>query len=398
MFPIKNGAIINQRAFHYFIKLVYKSVARPGYPTALIIASSSRWARSHIELLTQYVFESLHVPGFSLVPCGLASAFAFALQDALVIDVGLDKTEITPVLEFAVVNQAQRIIDLGGSSINKELGKLLPDLTEQQIEDLKKSNIYEVLSEDDTKNSWFGQQETNAKNPDEDGIIDVAAIVASGRTREILAERERQKGQPSDEPEKSNMDREFNTFIDSDGKVIEVGKQRFHGTENLIERITLEVGRVVQNVDQVNRRQDLWDNLVILGRGSSVKGFKEALISSLNTRYLINRPTTYSELPSTFNTGHNTPSGGTPMYNGGSNNIHLANAHQGHGQSPTSIRSAKMPEYFSDWKGRGWEDAAFLGMEIAARPIFTGSVENTFVSMNDYNEVGPTSIWDIGVF
>jgi actin-related protein 9 len=397
VYPIRNGAIVDQKAFHYFIKLVYKSIARPGYPTALLLASSSRWTRPQIELLTQYVFETVRVPGFSLVPSGLAAAFAFALQDALIIDIGHGKTEITPVLEFAVVSQAQKVIDFGSSNINLELSKLLPELTVQQIEDLKKSPIYEVLSEDDTKNSWFGQQETN-RSTEEDGVIDVAAIVASGRTREILAERERQKANPTDQPEQSNIDREFNTFTDSNGKSIEVGKQRFHGTEALIEQITLEVGKVVQKIDQVNRRQDLWDNLVILGRGSSVKGFKDALVSSLNTRYLINRPTTYSELPSTFNTGHNTPLGGTPMYNGGGgNSLHLAQAHQGHGQSPTSVRPAKMPEYFPDWKGRGWEDAAFLGIEIAARPIFTGSVENTFVSKNDYNEVGPTAIWDIGI-
>lgn len=397
VYPLKGGTIVDQAAFNYFIKLVYKSIVRPGYPTALLVVGSARWTRPQVECLTQYIFETIRVPGFALLPSGLAVAFAFALQDALIIDIGQDKTEITPVLEFSVVSQAQRVVDVGGSFINQHITQHLPDLMAQQVEDLKRSPIYEVLSEDDTKNSWFGQQENS--NPEEDGVIDVAAIVASGRTREILAERERQKHNSGGKQEPSNMDREFNSFTDSSGKRIEVGKQRFHGTEPLVERITLEVGKVMQKIDQVNRRQDLWDNLVIVGRGSCVKGLKDAILSSLSTRYLINRPTTYSELPSTFNTGHNTPlTGGTPIYNGvGGGGANMQLAHQGHGQSPTSIRPAKLPEYFPEWKGRGWEDSVILGAQIAARPIFTGSVENTFVSKNDYNEVGPTAIWDIGV-
>jgi hypothetical protein len=37
--------------------------------------------------------------------------------------------------------------------VTEEIHELLPDLSLEQCEDLKRSHIYEVLSEDDSKNS-----------------------------------------------------------------------------------------------------------------------------------------------------------------------------------------------------------------------------------------------------
>uniref|UniRef100_A0A060T483 ARAD1C02574p n=1 Tax=Blastobotrys adeninivorans TaxID=409370 RepID=A0A060T483_BLAAD len=398
IYPIKSGAITDVDAFNYLLKIVHKAALNKfGSMVAvpLLLVSSPRWKRRQIEQITQYVFETMKVPGFTIIPNALAAAFAHGLSDALVIDVGKDKTEITPINESAVVEHAQRVIDIGGSDINHHLGKSLPDLTPSQVESLKCSSIFEVLNEYDTKNSWFAlntQPVEQNRGEEDDGVVDVAAIVSSGRTREILEAREREKitGQ-SKEDEVPNMDREHNTFVDNNNKMIEVGKQRFHGTENLVAKITEAVGDVVKLVDQVNKRQDCWDNVIIVGRGSGVKGFKEALYVALQTRYVILRSTTYSEVPSTFNTGgQNTPNGaGTPFYG----NAQIGN--QGHGQVPTSIRLAKMAEYFPEWKGHGWEDVAFLGAEIAAKQIFTGSLDNVFVGRSEYNDVGPNAIWDV---
>jgi actin-related protein 9 len=230
---------------------------------------------------------------------------------------------------------------------------------------------------------------TSADNPEDEGIVDIAAIVSSGRTREILEERERAKKAGEKKPaEPTNMAREFNSFVDRHGTEHQVGKERFHGTEKLVAKISLAVGEVVKQIDQVNRRQDVWDNLIFIGRGGMIKGLKEELVTSLQNRYLISRPTTYSELPSTLNTGQNTPT--TEMIYSQHSSLH-----QGHGQSPTSIHVAKMADYFPEWKGHGWDDAAFLGAQIAAKQIFTGPVEGKFMPRRSYNDYGPSEIWDV---
>lgn len=356
--------------------------------TALLLLTSEPWNRLQIENITQYVFETLKIPAFSILPTSLSATFAYGVQDAVVIDVGKDKTEITPVIEYTPITVSQQTIKYGSSLINKYLEKNLPDLTPGQVEDLKKSDIYEVLSEDAAKNSWFGLNDMpDTKTTEDDGVIDVAAIVTSGRTREILAEREKEKHQKPGEKEKANEDREFNTFTDSEGKIIQVGKERFHGAEELIDKIASSVGEVLKHLHNVNGRQECWDNVIIVGRGSSIKGFKEALLFSLQSKFVISRPTTGSELPSMFNTGYNTPTGlGTPSYSRGG---------QGHGQVPVQIRVPKTLDYFPEWKSHGWEEASILGAQIAAKQIFGGSVDGTYVSRTDYNEMGPPSIWDI---
>lgn len=386
IYPLQNGRIVDLPAFLYLIKLVYKSAAKKAQSIsnpALLLVVSGNYTRLQTEEITRYVFESIGAPGFYVLSNALAAAFAYASQDALVIDIGKDKTEITPVLDFSPVSAAQSILTIGGNNINENLQKLLPDLSQSQIETLKLSPIYEILTADEHKNSWFALNPSNEPDKDE-GIVDVAAIVTSGRTREILEEREKEKqGEPKKE-EPPNMDREFNTFVDDDGKVIEVGKQRFYGSEELIDRICTAVGQSTKKIDMVNKRQDLWDNIIIIGNGSRVKGLKEALLTSLQERFLVSRASSYPD-SSGFNSSYNSP---TPSA------LYTA-SNQGHGQSPSSMKVLKMSEYFPEWKGVGWEDASFLGAEIAAKQVFGGSADNACVTRREYNEIGPSSIWDI---
>lgn len=458
IYPIKAGKIVNLPAFNYLLyevlififtrfffffsliriinhhffkyrKLIYRAVINslprlnPPPLTAILLLTSHQWSRLQIEHITQYIFETLNVPAFATIPTSLCASFAYAVQSAIVIDIGKDKTEITPIVEFAPVGVSQRTIPYGSSSINSQLKKKLPKLTDIQIEALKRSDIYQVLSEEATKSSWFGINDPHgiskpsAKNDEEEGVVDVAAIVTSGRTREILAQREREKQQAIDdekagvvkEKEKPNEDREFNYFqspdLPADSPSIKIGRERFQGTELLTDKISDAVGDVLKHLDEANKRQDCWDNVIIVGRGSNIKGLKEEIFFSLQTKYLISRPTMGSELPSMFNTsGYNTPSNngpGTPNPYGGTpstplpSNSGSSSQHPGHGQVPTQIRFAKQLEYFIDWKNYGWEEAPFLGAEIAAKQIFGGAVEGTFITRTDYNAVGPSAIWDI---
>lgn len=396
-------------------------VTNPPQLTSILLLTTHGWHRLQLEHITRYVFETLNVPAFSILPTSLCASFAYAVQSAIVIDIGHEKTEITPIVEFETVSLSAKIIPYGSQLINKNLKKLLPDLTDVQIETLKRSDIYQVLSEEAAKSSWFGINDTNfskysssSSDPDkieDEGVLDVAAIVTSGRTREILKKREKEKERAAskdkaqEEEEKNNEDREFNSFytpdlpVDSPQQPIRVGKERFRGAEDLVDYIVTATGQVLKHMTQTTKRQDCWDNVIIVGNGSSVKGLKEAIYFDLQERFLITRPTTGSEIPSMYPSGYNTPSGGmpgTPLSHGNSvTPMPTSGQTQGHGQVPTQIRIAKMPEYFPEWKNYGWGEASFLGAEIAAKQLFSGVMEGTFVSRTDYNAIGPSVIWDI---
>jgi actin-related protein 9 len=168
---------------------------------------------------------------------------------------------------------------------------------------------------------------------------------------------------------------------------------------------------------------------------TNLKGFKDALMATITSKYLISPSSATiftSELPSNFTTpvgtGANTPQPGMPMMqqpmmNMGSSQVNplllqattgmnpayqqlqpnnpyiqhqLPTLHSGHSQSPTSIKVAKMPEYFPEWKDAGFDEAAFLGAQIAAKVVFIidqGSSKG-FLMRSDYNELGPSGIHD----
>jgi len=158
-------------------------------------------------------------------------------------------------------------------------------------------------------------------------------------------------------------------------------------------------------------------------------GFKEALLATIQTKYLISPSSATiftSEIPSNISTptgtGANTPQpqlgphGGPPshvnpllyaattaqtqhlMPHGGNALMPgmSHNTHSSHGQTPTSVKLAKPPEYFPEWKDVGFDESAFLGAQVAAKVIFVvdQGQNKGYMTRPDYNEQGPSAIHD----
>ncbi|KAK9490497.1 actin-domain-containing protein [Lipomyces doorenjongii] len=391
IYPIRKGIIQDMDALLYLIESLYRTTtnADTNSPFApILLTCNSEWQPKQIEDIITHMFKKVHVPAVTIIPESLAALYAYALQIACVVNVGEEKTEITPIIDFNIVESAQAVVEIGGKDINRALQSLLPTLQTYQIEDLKRSPIYEVLN--DKSMSFFGEPSAPATSSVEDeGIVDVAAIVANGNAREILAQREQKKSSKQVELKNSEMPR--NSFIDSKGQKVEVGTERFKGTEDIIERLSHEIGNVIGKLDDIARRGDCWENIIIVGGPTVIKGFVDAMLLSLQEHFLITRGTTYSELPS----GLNTPGYGTPPTTPAVYGQTL-----GHGQVPTMIKIAKMAEYFIGWKGHTWEDAPFLGSQIAAKQIFTpgiASIDGAYISREDFAERGAREIWNLGL-
>ncbi|KAF1987153.1 hypothetical protein K402DRAFT_462876 [Aulographum hederae CBS 113979] len=224
---------------------------------------------------------------------------------------------------------------------------------------------------------------------------------------------------------------------------IEVGTERFQAASGgILEKIADGIHRTISAVENVNRRSELWESLIILGNGSKTRGFKEALMATIQTKYVISPSSATmftSELPSNLSTpagtGANTPQpqlgphgvGGPgtgtgvnplllaattaqnphlqpqpPQSNGmstpgGPPSLHQPpNMHSSHGQTPTTVRMVKVPEYFPEWKEAGYDEAAFLGAQTAAKVLFIvdQGVSKGFMTRSDYNDEGPRGISD----
>ncbi|VEU22799.1 DEKNAAC103864 [Brettanomyces naardenensis] len=401
VYPIKKGEIVNVDALNFLFKSIVKSVIRDR-PLILLdsisftlVQSSQKWSPSAIETITNYVFEVLQLAAFAIVPSALCSMFAFgSFPNACVIDVGFEKAEISPIVDFQVYAPATVFVNEGGNSINEKLQRLLPNLTAAQIETLKKSPIFEHLSEEDAKASFFSVEDLlddkKGKESEDEGVLDIAAIVTSDKpTREILAEKERQKKQKGKKHEelKSNSELETNSFIDDQGNSIEVGKERFQGCGELIDSISNAIYKALSKVPDVKRRQKCYDNLVICGHTTAIRGFKEELLVKLYSKFSVG-----TDLDKLGKSQQNQDQQGAAFRNESSSlidEISLA-------QAPKRIKVVPKPEYFSTWKKVGLEDCAFLGGEIMCRQIFGGSGNSElYLSKEEYYDKGPMGIWHV---
>lgn len=209
---------------------------------------------------------------------------------------------------------------------------------------------------------------------------------------------------------------------------IEVGLERFEAASGgVLERLADVIYRTISSVEEVNKRSELWDSLIVVGNGSKVRGFKEALLATIQAKYLISPSSATiftSELPSTLSTpiatGSNTPQPGgmMPHASSGVNPLlyaattaqvpqmglpggglpgHVSHSmHSSHAQTPTSMKLAKIPDYFPEWKDVGYEEAVFLGAQVAAKVLFITDqgLSKGYMTRTDYNEQGPQGIHD----
>jgi actin-related protein 9 len=156
-----------------------------------------------------------------------------------------------------------------------------------------------------------GTQTENNENgggDDDEGVLDVAAIVTSGNTNEFLAKREKEKATKKSAAEQAanraarlpNAKRETITFqfeefarINDSAQYIrqrrdvEVGVERFllttagqermeRGSNGVLEDLAAQIHHTIMAVPDAAKRGDLWDNLIIIGNGSRIRGMLTA--------------------------------------------------------------------------------------------------------------------------
>ncbi|KAK5998467.1 Actin-like ARP9-like protein [Cladobotryum mycophilum] len=238
---------------------------------------------------------------------------------------------------------------------------------------------------------------------------------------------------------------------------IEVGLERFtFADREEIDRIVSTIYRAVQGIEDMYMRPACWENLVFVGNGARLRGLKDNILQTLQARHLISPSTATmftSELPSNVatpaGTGSQTPTGSftgaphqlpssgvnpllqaattastlgaaaaaaaataTPAATSaavqaatpqpGSEAAGPASSHHFHSQTPTTIKTANLPTYLSEWTKNGFEESMFLGAQVAARIAFClhsnidaqGVEAQRMMSLSrvDYNELGPKAI------
>ncbi|KAK3190426.1 Actin-like protein arp9 (SWI/SNF complex component arp9) [Lecanicillium sp. MT-2017a] len=255
-FPIRGGHIVEMDAFLAFLDHVHGLLTTTYHNTPIMLMASPQWTRPDCESIARYIFEKTRTPALCIIHSGIATQYGLKYPNMTVIDVGYEKVDVTAIYDGSVVNETdvgaadgdEEIS--GGQVFTKRLQKLLAskDFTYDMAEQLKKSTICEVLPYVGTsetlsdlpvstvsaaaaaaaptsapgtqpaaggdapaqeqqkptnqQNNGGDDEGTENENNDEDGVLDVAAIVTSGQTKEFLArkEQEKTKGKPGRKP------------------------------------------------------------------------------------------------------------------------------------------------------------------------------------------------------
>lgn len=239
VFPLRDGRVVNWSCFFALLTHVYNTLSPP-FHTPILVISQPAWTAQDHETLTQFFFEKFKTPAFCLMDSALALCYAFAVPTATVVDVGHGKCDVTAVSDFLVndLGRGVAIAGCGGEGMTQRLLDLLgvKGFTWEMCEQLKKSSICEIMlpgtalpgeeeaeepivnpaaaastgalpSVSGPRGSISGPGgisrlgiDANASEDgaaleaeDNEGVLDVASIVASGKASEFLAKKEKEK-------------------------------------------------------------------------------------------------------------------------------------------------------------------------------------------------------------
>jgi actin-related protein 9 len=283
---------------------------------------------SEKERITQIFFEEFGVPGFAIYDAGLLALYAAGVLTGITVDVGYEKTgmyfafladvDITPIVDGQIISNGQISVPLGGKHATQHLcdllatsppasattSQLLPpsEVTFELAEEIKMSPITEMtnITMAQRKRPGMGLNSSGESTPlgtpdaRDEGVDDIAAIVASGRMSEYFEKKEREKavrGRKGEllrdaQPQKPNAELNHNTMTLKSGTSILVGGERFRVAETLMEGIidppegavmglpdavTLAVELACRG-EHAGKRADLWQHMVIVGGGARIKG------------------------------------------------------------------------------------------------------------------------------
>ena len=232
VWPMRYGRVQNWSCFLALLTHIHNTLS-PTLHTPILLITEPAWTSQDREIVTQFCFERFKTPAFCLMDSALAVCYAYGTALATVVDVGYEKCDVTAVIEYVTrdVGRAVAVEQCGGETMTQRLLELLgpQGWTRDMCEQLKRSQICEILPKDEplpgpeippaataaagqavagsgqrgsisivtSDADVDGERTAGLGKPAEsgEGVLDVATIVASGKTAEFLARKEKEKAE-----------------------------------------------------------------------------------------------------------------------------------------------------------------------------------------------------------
>ena len=349
VWPIVEGRIDNHACFFALMTHVFHSLS-PNFNSPVIIIAPPVWTLRDYENVTKVIFQQWTSPALHIADAACLALWGIGCESGLVVDVGYEKCDITPILQGVIDHPARRasLEKCGGRSMTLKLQELLKDkgFTEDMAEQLKKSSFCEILPPGSTlpgteiangndsnpaaaastgaTTSGANAKEEDGLRPgqaprgpgegteageedDNEGVLDVASIVARDNAAELLAKREQERAakaaskkggvqdmqkqvrmKNSEKPtatftytQKAAADEGANGTVPDGARKqeVEVGVERFMAAETMsgsyegiLDTIAWNIRSAIFACQDMAVRPVLWDHIFVCGNGSRVKG------------------------------------------------------------------------------------------------------------------------------
>ncbi|KAG6334195.1 hypothetical protein ID866_4895 [Astraeus odoratus] len=373
----------------------------------VILSMPPGLSRDSLERICQIFFERFNAAGFAIVERPMSQLYATAQLSGVVVDIGYEQTDVTPIYDGFIIHNARSSNPVGIHKCEGYLANIFrsnqsvmaaaspadspndPETVKQFLLDF----VRHVWNEGLVRVPSDGQ---TVEIPEDEGVTDIAAVLVAGKEKAVIETGMRKKATAKASAAEQARAREIEALdlvtVEFRGHSITIGKERHRFCEPLFDPTLLKsmqprhvdnaadeplalqdaVGLSVEQAE-VDQRQYIWQALFVTGDlGNRVKGVGTALQSRLSP-YILSTPDQQTEV------------------------------------QPRSIRVVNVPEYFAEFREKGDRLAAFLGTSIVAKVgwisslllhsksytvqiAFSDSQGKNFVSKPDYDEKGPHAI------
>ncbi|RKO89176.1 hypothetical protein BDK51DRAFT_25420 [Blyttiomyces helicus] len=318
--PVKEGIVVDWPALTAFWKhlLITLGMRRARNTSAVLLSLPITWSRTDSERAAQILFEEFNVPCVYVVDQPLAVSCGCNCTTALVVDIGHETTDIVPIVDSTIIRHATFTLPLGGRDVDRILARSL-------------ANDEEFVT-------------ALGKAPD---VNDARAVKEAGGVD--ASARGGLDGQPVG---KLN--------IEIDGKKLSIDLSHSACIDVLVEpdafgvnvlSIPAAISLAVTSAVEAERRQSLWENIILTGGSGQLKGLRQRLEHEM-----------------------------APF---------IAATETSNEYQPKEIKWRDIPEYITELKSRP-QDAGFIGASILAKVC---GVKMRLTFGTDYNEMGPAAVY-----
>ncbi|KAI8819907.1 actin family [Fimicolochytrium jonesii] len=253
--PIENGLPVDWPALlglwqHILLKSLPTRINRSRNDWSLMMTVPVSWSKEDHKRVTQFIFEELNMLAFTIIEQPLAALYGHNMSTGLIIDIGHETTDITPVIDNSIVRYAHKTIPLGGRDIDRQLLELLKADT-QFMQEL--------------------------------GVVPLTEEVAR-TVKESCCELSLlpYRVEPKDKIERAK--------VTINGKEVTIGTARFLAAEvlfdpSLASKSTLNIPEAcylaVTEACEPEKRTSLWEAIVLTGGSCQIKGMRGRLDKEL---------------------------------------------------------------------------------------------------------------------